>query len=737
MLVKFISILLIILQDTKFVSNVNGLRVQFSAIKTCYYYKVNNIDYVDNDKTFTIDLNKLKKYKTVKTRYINVEFKEVKIFHLQLDDRKDSSRSPCGITTTIRNDEQYHSSFSIAYNEGNNFGSVDHIRLFCNIQLCELGLIFFDKHKNADALNNIFKVHTVEHAVLLVLKSSDNKILLDKRPYDKLNIRLGFCPYINWIHKKGWLEYIPEDHIIDNGFFEEENGYGHIVVPNYKRNDNVEEFICGTLKQPSLPDILIGIKLYNMNGYFGVTGEISPLNEEIKCHSSDNPQYHYHFGYLERDTNYMSERFMEAINVRDKDSKHKFYAGQKIYIYKWDNIKEGIKNENSILRLKNPFVIEEASCIKNLKSNIKANILPTIGSVDSIQKHQKKNIFYRLLKLHDLNKIHTFRCLSKVEGMNKAHMDEFYSRSAVFSIKNEEKPNIIYTSTENKIIFDRENIENYGSYRCKESKVTRVFNKNIITMDKVYYLPDENSELPLEELKNNNKQYIGCVKQYESLGEIKKIRIEFGENVREPIDIDNFSNGTDKIDIKENLILYKTPKDVFGVIVKCIYKTPADTTFYTKREIHFHIIGGTEAKNDTRLNEMKKNIVTKGGCNTTAWIIGIVATVVLFCIIMIILINVLVRKAEKGKIGNSSSMSLSSSKSSNRSKNNSNVSSGMGGSRNTTAGRRRSAYKSTVLKISKKGKGSKSSTSSRGVTRNSTSSNGSKNYAKNFKLVAK
>uniref|UniRef100_A0A0N5BTH7 C2H2-type domain-containing protein n=1 Tax=Strongyloides papillosus TaxID=174720 RepID=A0A0N5BTH7_STREA len=719
------------LQDTKFVFNINGLKVDFYNMNTCDYYKVNN------GMELSMKMNELEKYKTEETRYINVEFKEVKIFRLYFEEKKESTSAPCGFATSFSNYDGYYSSFSIAYNEGNNFGDVDYIRLFCTIELCELGLMFFDKYKNVDVLNNIHKVHMVEYAVLLVLQSSNNKLLMNNQPYHEVNIRLGLCPYINWIHKKGWIKYIPVDHIIDNGFFEEENGYGHIVVPYYYKNDDVGAFICGTLKQPSLPDLLVGIKLYNYTGYTGVIGEIDPLNEELKCQSSDNPHYHYHFGYLEKDTNYMSERIMEAINVRDKDSKYKFYAGQKVYIYKWDNIKDGIKNRNSILRLKNPFVFEDVSCIKNLKSDIQANILPTIGSVDSIQKHQKKNLFYRLIKSDEFYRKFSFKCLSKVEGLNKAHMDEFYSRSAVFSIKNEEKPNIIYTSTKNEIIFDRKNIENYGSYRCKESRVTRVFNKNVVTMDKVYYLPDENSELPLEDLKNSNKQYIGCIKQYESLGEIKKIRIEFGENVREPMDIDNFNTGNDKIDMKENLIIYKTPKDVPGVIVKCIYQTPADTTFYTKREIHFHIIGGTEAINDTRLNEMKKNIVTQGGCNTTAWIIGIVVTVVLFCIIMIILINVLVRKTEKEKLGNSSSMSLSSSKSSNRSKSGNNGSSGMGGVRNTTAGRRRNTYKSTVLKTSKNEKDSKSFTSSGGGTRNSTSSNFSKNYAKNFNLVAK
>uniref|UniRef100_A0A0N5CAA0 Ig-like domain-containing protein n=1 Tax=Strongyloides papillosus TaxID=174720 RepID=A0A0N5CAA0_STREA len=683
----------------------------------------------------TINFNSLEKYETEKKRYLNVKFKEIGIVHIPWDNFKSDFGG-----FAVRYDFSrpiYDISYAVGYYEGNNYDYLKLHYVLCNIRQCDLGLMFFVKTQDAWDLNNVNDVRTIENTVLLTIKSSDNMMLLSTRPYHKVNIRIGLCPYINWVPRKGLLKFLPENHIKDNGFFEEENGYAHIVVPFYKKNYATKEFICGKLKQPTMPDLLIGFKLKEDDKNIEIAGVVDPLKEEIKCKSSDDPRHYYHFGYSEIDTNYMSDRIMDAMEIRNKDSNYKFYAGQKIYIYKWKNIAGELINHNKIIRLTHNPGVEEQPCIKNLKNDIQANILPTIGSVDSIQKHQKKNIFYRLIKLNDLNKIHTFRCLSKVEGMNQVHMDEFYSRSAVFSIKNEEKPNIIYTLTKNEIIFDRENISNYGSYRCKESKVTRVFNKNVVTMDKVYYLPDENSELPLEDLKNSNKQYIGCIKQYESLGEIKKIRIEFGENVRDPVDIDNFSNGPDKIDIKENLIILNTPKDVPGVIVKCIYQTPADTTFYTKREIHFHIIGCTEAINDTRLNEMKKNIVTQGGCNTTPWIIGIVVTVILFCIIMIILISLLVRKTEKEKYGNSSSMSLSSSMSSNRSKSGNNGSSGMGGVRNTTAGRRRNAFKSTVLKTKKNGKDSKSSTSSRNVTRNSTSSNLSKNYAKNFKLVAK
>uniref|UniRef100_A0A0K0EVS1 EGF-like domain-containing protein n=1 Tax=Strongyloides venezuelensis TaxID=75913 RepID=A0A0K0EVS1_STRVS len=728
MLVKFLPILLIIFQDVKSDSNDNDLTASFSYIDTCNYYNVNN------NEELIIKFNKLKKYKTNVTRYENVEFNEVRIYYLHLEELKDNTSIPCGfIMSTITKDENHHASFSIAYNKGSKFGSAYTITPYCNIQMCELGLIFFDKNKNAGALNNINEIQKVDHTVLMVAKSTDNKMLLGVRQYHKVNIRLGLCPYINWVHKKGWIKLIPEDHIRNNGFFEEKNDYAHIIVPIYKKNYNTKEFICGKLIQPTLPDLLIGFKLKEDSSEKDIEGEINPLNEDIKCKSSDNPQYHYHFGYSETDTNYMSERIMESIKIRDKDSKHKFYAGQKIYIYKWDKIKDALENANSVLRLKDPTVTENVLCIKSLKSGIKANILPTIGSVDTIKKHQQKNIFYRLIKSDDLYKNYTFRCLSKVEGTNNGHMEEFYSRSAVFSIKNEEKPNIIYTLSNNEIKFERENMDNYGSYRCKESNATKAFNENVVTMNKVYYLPDEGSELTLDSSKNNNKQYIGCIKQYESLGEIKKIRMEFGENVRKPIDIDNFSNGTEKIVIKENLIIYKMPKGVPGVIVKCIYQTPADTTFYTKREISFVVKGGNKNKNVTIYATNSNKAVIHYENNLTVWIAAIVITVILLCIMIIIVAHILVRGTTKRKVGKSWESSLSNSGSSSLSKNSNIDSSGLRGIKKTIKGQSNEDLNLIILKY---GRSSKTSTSSN-VTENSSSTNHAKNYFKNVKIVAK
>uniref|UniRef100_A0A0K0EZZ4 Candidate secreted effector protein n=1 Tax=Strongyloides venezuelensis TaxID=75913 RepID=A0A0K0EZZ4_STRVS len=724
MLVKFLLFLLVILQATKSDTG----KVTF-RIRTCGFYKVNN------NQQLTLEFDKLEEFKTEQKEYINVKFDKIRIFHLSLDGINDG-KSPCGLELIDSDKEGYHISYSAGYYKGNNFDFL--LPLWCLIQQYEFGLVFFDKNKDADTLNNVNEVHTVEHAVLITIKSINNKVLLGSRLHNKDNIIIGLCPYINWVNKKRWIEFIPEDHIKDNGFFEEENGYAHIVVPYYKKNHNAKEFICGKLKQPTLPDLLIGFKLNENDKTKEIDGVINPLNEEIKCQSSDNPQYYYHFGYSETDTNYMSERMMDAMEIRNKDSNYKFYAGQKIYIYKWDDISDNLRKPGEHFRITdNPHVTEEASCIKNLNSDIKANILPTIGSVDSIQKHQEKNIFYRLIKLDDLYQNFIFRCLSKVEGINKAHMDEFYSRAAEYSIKNAEKPNIIYTSSKNGITFDRENIDNYGSYRCKELKTTKFFSKSVITMDKVYYLPDEGSELLLKDLKGNNKQYIGCVKQYESLGEIKKIRIEFGDNVRKPINIENFSKATNEIDIKENLVIYKSPKDVSGVLITCIYQTPAETTFYTKRQISFFIRGGNKNKNVTIFATSNDKTVDQYVDNSASWITAIVATVILSCIVVIMVAHMIVRRTRKRKMENGLSSSISFSGSSSLSRSSNKGSNGMSGIKKKATGQGKDNSNLIIIKMNKNGHDSKTSTTSNSVTGNSTSTDLGKKHFKNVKLVAK
>uniref|UniRef100_A0A0N5BRD4 DOMON domain-containing protein n=1 Tax=Strongyloides papillosus TaxID=174720 RepID=A0A0N5BRD4_STREA len=309
MLVKLLPLLLIIFQATKSDSG----KVTFGK-NTCGFYKVNN------DEELTFEFDKLEEYKTEQKGYINLKFDKIRILHLSLDGINDGA-SPCGLELNRYDDGGYKISYSAGYYQGNNFDFL--LPLWCKIEQYEFGLVFFDRKKGADDLNNVNEVHTVEHAVLITIKSSNNKMLLGTRPHHKVNIILGLCPYINWVNKKRWIEFIPEDHIKDNGFFEEENGYAHIVVPFYKKNHNAEEFICGKLKQPTLPDLLIGFKLKEDDKNIDIAGEINPLNEEIKCQSSDNPQHHYHFGYLETDTNYISERIMDAMEIRNKDSKHK------------------------------------------------------------------------------------------------------------------------------------------------------------------------------------------------------------------------------------------------------------------------------------------------------------------------------------------------------------------------------------------------------------------------------
>uniref|UniRef100_A0A0K0FSY7 6-cysteine protein n=1 Tax=Strongyloides venezuelensis TaxID=75913 RepID=A0A0K0FSY7_STRVS len=706
-----------------------------------------------------IVFNTLDKYQTSLKQHENVKFEEVRIYPLSWDRIKRNSRKfheLCGLALAPTKQEEtevrgklaavgvkdnYEISYSTGYYLGNNFDDYRYARIWCNIQQCDMGLLFFDRTKNAELLNNVKQIHTVDYAVLVVIESKDNRMLLGTRPHYKVDIKIGLCPYIRWVPEKGLFKFNPEKHIENNGYFEQQNKFAHIVVPFYKKNGDSNEFICGKLKQLVLPDLLIGYTLREDVGNKEISGYINPLHDELKCDYPGGISSHYHFGYMKTGTNYMSERIMEPIRVRNNDTTYNFYAGQKIYIYNWTKVYDAMKNRNNHERLSDPNVIEEVSYIKNLKSDIKAYILPTIGSVESIKKNEKKNIFYRLIKSDELDNKYSFRCLTKTVEKNKGHMEEFYSRSAEFTIKNEEDPNVMYTSSQHEIKFYGKKINNYGSYICKDIKTTRLFDKNILTMDKVYYLPDENAEMEFVEshVDDSYQSDIGCNKQYGTFGLLKKITIKFGQNVSDPISIEDFSNSTDTIDIKEGKILYKPPKGVLGVTVECTYKTPAETIFYTRKDTFITKSHDTEVKNNATKTITKEKIVTQVKNNSTPWVIGIVTAIILFCIIIIVVTYLIVRRIKKRRAENSLSP-ISFSGVSNLSKRNGKRSRSMNGSKSKSQGGSKSASKLTISKTTRSGKGSRTATRSSNATRKSRSSastNRSKNYYKNVKLAAK
>uniref|UniRef100_A0A0K0FGE7 EGF-like domain-containing protein n=1 Tax=Strongyloides venezuelensis TaxID=75913 RepID=A0A0K0FGE7_STRVS len=728
MLVKFLPILFIILKG------INSQNDDYQEI--AIQENKCRIHNYGTEIRETIKFNTLKKYDTNNTKHENVNFKDPKIFHLDWDKIKNLSshmEKLCGLTIYRNNGsiKNYDITYSTGYHAGHKFDDIEK-PIYCNIQQCDLGLVFFDKTKNAEILNNVGKIHTVDYAVLMVVKSDDNKMLLGTKMHDKVNITLSLCPFINWVQENGLLKFIPEEHISDNGYTEEINKFAHIVVPFYKKNEDSNEFICGKLKQPTMPDMLVGFNLEE-SSINGIEGEdFNPLSDQLKCYSGDGIENHVHFGYLEKDTNFMSERIMEPLRVRDKvNPVYNFYAGQKIYIYHYKAILNALANSNEHLRLTDPVIYQQVLCIRNIKKGIKANILPSIGSVDSIMKNEGSNIFYQLIQSGDLNKKHLFRCLSKINGTNNIHFEKYYSRTAKFSIKSEEDPNIVYTSSNNEIAFIDKEIQNYGSYRCKESDPISLFDKNFITMDKVYYLPYEGAEMKFVEshVDDTYQSDIGCNKQYGTFGELRKMTIMFGQNVSDPISIEDFSNSTDTIDIKEGKILYKPPKDILGVTVECTYKTLAETTFFTTKTFIIRKTQDTETKNGTGKAIIKEKVVNKVKNNSTPWVIGLAVAVVLFCLIMTVVAYLIVRRIKQRRAENSLSSSTYSGVST-LSKNSIKGSRSMSKSKSKTRGGSKSASKLTSSKTAKSGKGSKTAPRSSNVTRNSKNSS-SKNRGKN------
>uniref|UniRef100_A0A0K0FZK5 Uncharacterized protein n=1 Tax=Strongyloides venezuelensis TaxID=75913 RepID=A0A0K0FZK5_STRVS len=75
-----------------------------------------------------------------------------RIFHLSLDGINDGN-SPCGLRLVDSDNRGYHISYPAGYYKENNFDWL--LSLLCKIEQYEYGLVFFDRNKDAEILNNV------------------------------------------------------------------------------------------------------------------------------------------------------------------------------------------------------------------------------------------------------------------------------------------------------------------------------------------------------------------------------------------------------------------------------------------------------------------------------------------------------------------------------------------------------------------------------------------------------
>ncbi|CEF66019.1 Hypothetical protein SRAE_2000069200 [Strongyloides ratti] len=239
-----------------------------------------------------VKLRNLENFKTNLTKFENIRFKNFKILYIDWDELQKQNRySNTTLGFLLRNNTNhiYKISYTVGYYDGFTFNGLEKRNIICSFRQCDIGYVFFDKKLNYEKLNEKGKIYTVEYAVLVIVKSSSNIIVLQEVNYHKMNINIGLCPYINWVSKKGPVKFIPEDHIKDNGYFESSNGNAHIIIPFFKKSLDSNFFSCGKLKQPTLNDISIGYNLKYQNNENQYERKINPSHDNINCKNERRP----------------------------------------------------------------------------------------------------------------------------------------------------------------------------------------------------------------------------------------------------------------------------------------------------------------------------------------------------------------------------------------------------------------------------------------------------------------
>uniref|UniRef100_A0A0N4Z0C6 6-cysteine protein n=1 Tax=Parastrongyloides trichosuri TaxID=131310 RepID=A0A0N4Z0C6_PARTI len=517
------------------------------------------------------------------------------------------------------------------------FSSFKDKRMACSIQRCELGFAFLDTKNGVKFFNTMTKPVHIELALIIRMKAPSDEIELYSIPYNINDIRITVCPYTNWVNNKSLLKFIPEPHIMNNGFFETSNDKAHIIVPIYKREKN-NFFSCGKLKQYGLRvDLLVGYTLIDKKSGIEFESDINPLNDKMNCISNNNPNSLYHFGYVGKEED---DAVMDKIDLKQNES-FKLYAGEKIFMYNMTNIKAMFvpKGDKRLSFEKTP-IIESPLCIRRMYNKTPAVLMPTIKDSDFIQA--KNDMNYIPIKREDLDNVLPIKCLSKIgTGISNTYK-EYYSKVANISI---------IESLTNRVVrdfnFPINQMNSFGLYSCNVENETTVFEGSYITFLKIYFLPDDGLEAELKDAVEARRVY--CTYTYKMIGKLFNMTIKTKENNGKDIIIDNFSTLNKVIHKGNNYIIYRGLEYPSKIIVYCEYRTKIDTTFKTIQRFMSQKDKKEEEKKPIKSSQ--RSYVYKENNFSMSTIFLIAFILFIFCIAIFLLIYLFtIRKQKKREL---------------------------------------------------------------------------------------
>uniref|UniRef100_A0A0N4Z7E4 Peptidase S1 domain-containing protein n=1 Tax=Parastrongyloides trichosuri TaxID=131310 RepID=A0A0N4Z7E4_PARTI len=143
------------------------------------------------------------------------------------------------------------------------------------------------------------------------------------------------------------------------------NGKSHIVVPIYPRKNDLNFFICGTLKQPKITDIKIGFSLLPDDNGMDYLSDIDALEDSLTCDGTHKADKYYHFGYMTEESNFMGAIFMDKIDACISEE-YKLYPGPTILFYGKKGIEKKVYYSHPIYKLMDMHIRESLSLYEKI-----------------------------------------------------------------------------------------------------------------------------------------------------------------------------------------------------------------------------------------------------------------------------------------------------------------------------------------------------------------------------------
>uniref|UniRef100_A0A0K0F5E1 Ig-like domain-containing protein n=1 Tax=Strongyloides venezuelensis TaxID=75913 RepID=A0A0K0F5E1_STRVS len=459
---------------------------------------------------------------------------------------------------------------------------------------CEFGLTMIDNQLNETTFYTSTNLITVDYAILILLKSSTKKIHYTTVPYFSQIFLLYPCPYSKYTTEYSNIKYIPDKYVLENGvFFFNYEKPSHLFIPIFQSSNGNNFFACGILRQPTLPDIILGYKLES-NGNEVLRKKI----EETTIQTIDSCSEPYEnnkviYTYLDEDSQFTNSKIF--INTK-KDSNE--YVNQKKYFYNLNNLDRNIfNNTNTTDEI---FIIPSCIVTSEDKNFI---ITPT---VDDLKIINHENVWY--LYINDSNSDGNFsvRCLSEVNNVNEKHYKNYYSKGADILVIKKDSVNNKQLKGDKLLMLSKESLKSYGEYTCNVDKIAKSLNRKSLQVKNVYILPENYMTIALQpaNVLYNKNSYPHCKKVHPNVG--KLIKIEVSNDKSETIGLLEIFHSTSVFDVTKDFVNFIPLHPEYRITINCNYQTMTKSFFTTVQ--NFTIYNSSDKRNNQHPNN-KANMI--------------------------------------------------------------------------------------------------------------------------------